>query len=194
MPLKLCLDSVGDFHLWCCGMHQLYKLTLFFPTPVRDASMSQFTLHNSVRFPHWFRLQSSIYCFPRNIKLIAMSEMLMEARNTYKLARLFLSSSLRCWTVDARESKWRLVLPVSQTPSASHAAHAHIRRACFTSLRATHKRTSLYSSTATGQRSFLFRAVKLWSNLPEHLKCIDTLHNFKTSLRNILYDEFYNDC
>ena len=31
-----------------------------------------------------------------------------------------------------------------------------------------------FYKTATGQRSFLFRAVKLWNNLPEHLKCIDT--------------------
>ena len=47
---------------------------------------------------------------------------------------------------------------------------------------------SIYYITAfTGQRSFLFRAVKLWNNLPEHLKCIDTLHNFKTSVRTILY-------
>ena len=167
MPLKLCLHSVGDYHLWRCGMHQLYRLTLFFPIPVRDASMSQFTPNNSVRLPHWFRLQNSLYCF---VSLETLSETPISSRASHSYQRF----SLRCSTVDARESKWRLVLPVSQTPSASHAAHAHIPPACLTSLRATHKRTSLYSSTATGQQSFLFRAVKLWNNLPEHLKCIDT--------------------
>lgn len=60
--------------------------------------------------------------------------------------------------------------------------------------RATRHRNTLeipFYKTATGQWSFLFRAVKLWNNLPEHLKCIDTLHNFKTSFRNILYNKFY---
>ena len=51
-----------------------------------------------------------------------------------------------------------------------------------------------FCKTATAQQSFLFRAVKLWINLPEHLKCIDTLQNFKTSFRNILNNELYKDC
>ena len=63
--------------------------------------------------------------------------------------------------------------------------------------RATRHRNTLeipFCKTATGQRSFLFRAVKPWNNLPEFLKCIDTLRNFKTSFRNILYNELYKDC
>ena len=34
-----------------------------------------------------------------------------------------------------------------------------------------------FCKTATGQRSFLFRAVKPWNNLPEPWKCFDTLRN-----------------
>ena len=59
--------------------------------------------------------------------------------------------------------------------------------------RATRHRNTLeisFYKTATGQRSFLFRSVKLWNNLPEHLKCIDTLHNFKTSPRTFYMTNF----
>jgi len=38
-----------------------------------------------------------------------------------------------------------------------------------------------YSST--GQHSFLYRAVSLWNNLPESIRCTDSLAGFKLALK-----------
>ena len=62
--------------------------------------------------------------------------------------------------------------------------------------RATGKNDMLaipFYQTATGQRSFLFRAVKLWNDLPDYLKYENNLKNFKTALRSYLFEEFYNE-
>lgn len=50
-----------------------------------------------------------------------------------------------------------------------------------------------FYQTATGQRSFLFRAVKLWNDLPDFLKHENNFKNFKTALRSYLFEEFYNE-
>ena len=35
-----------------------------------------------------------------------------------------------------------------------------------------------------GQRSFLYRAVTVWNNLPESIGCIDSFSSFKLVLKN----------
>ena len=47
----------------------------------------------------------------------------------------------------------------------------------------------LYTS-ASGQRTFHFRAVTLWNNLPNNIKDIDTLSSFKREYKRILLDQF----
>ena len=37
--------------------------------------------------------------------------------------------------------------------------------------------------SSTGKRSFLSRAVSLWNNLPESIRCIDSLTSFKLALK-----------
>ena len=48
---------------------------------------------------------------------------------------------------------------------------------------------SLYTS-ASGQRTFYFRAVTLWNNLPNNIKDINVLSSFKTEYKRILLDQF----
>ena len=43
--------------------------------------------------------------------------------------------------------------------------------------------------TAAGQRSFLFREVKLWNELPAGIKYIDNFKNFKVNLKSMLLGE-----
>jgi len=38
--------------------------------------------------------------------------------------------------------------------------------------------------SSTGQRSFLYRAVLLWNNLPGSIKCIESLASFKLALKD----------
>ena len=44
---------------------------------------------------------------------------------------------------------------------------------------------SFYRSAA-GQRSFLYRAVKIWNDLPEILKSADSVNNFKVLYRKMM--------
>ena len=44
------------------------------------------------------------------------------------------------------------------------------------------------SNTSTyGDRVFSFAAAKLWNSLPDHIRCIDTLISFKSSLKTFLF-------
>ena len=45
--------------------------------------------------------------------------------------------------------------------------------------------------TATGQRTFHYRAVKIWNELEDELKHIPTLGNFKRKLKSHLLDKFH---
>ena len=45
--------------------------------------------------------------------------------------------------------------------------------------------------TATGQRTFHYRAVKIWNDLEDELKHIPTLGNFKRKLKSHLLDKFH---
>ena len=47
----------------------------------------------------------------------------------------------------------------------------------------------LYTSTS-GQRTFHFRAVTLWNNLPNNIKNINSLSSFKKEYKRILLDRF----
>ena len=47
----------------------------------------------------------------------------------------------------------------------------------------------LYTS-ASGQRTFYFRAVTLWNNLPNNIKDINVLGSFKSEYKRILLDQF----
>ena len=38
-----------------------------------------------------------------------------------------------------------------------------------------------------GDRVFSFAAAKLWNSLPDHIRCIDTLISFKSSLKTFLF-------
>ena len=44
--------------------------------------------------------------------------------------------------------------------------------------------------SASGQRTFHFRAVTLWNNLPKNIKDIDALSRFKSEYKRILLTEF----
>ena len=41
-------------------------------------------------------------------------------------------------------------------------------------------------TSAAGQRSFLYRAVALWNQLPDHIKNKEHVENFKTALKRFL--------
>ena len=41
-------------------------------------------------------------------------------------------------------------------------------------------------TSAVGQRSFLYRAVALWNQLPDHIKNKEHVENFKTALKRFL--------
>ena len=47
--------------------------------------------------------------------------------------------------------------------------------------------------TAAGQRSFLYRATKLWNDLENNIKDSSTIGVFKKLIRNILYHECWNN-
>ena len=50
--------------------------------------------------------------------------------------------------------------------------------------------------TATGQRSFLFRAVKLWNDLPDNVKSGNNLKSvecFRIALKTYLFQQLLND-
>ena len=44
--------------------------------------------------------------------------------------------------------------------------------------------------TATGQRSFIYRAVTIWNRLPESIKLSASINIFKRRLRKYLYNSF----
>ena len=44
--------------------------------------------------------------------------------------------------------------------------------------------------SATGQRSFLYRAAQLWNNLPENVTNIESFNVFKTAIKGRALDEF----
>ena len=46
--------------------------------------------------------------------------------------------------------------------------------------------------TAVGQRSFLFRAVSLWNDLPNSIKNITDINIFKASFKRMLQDECWS--
>ena len=48
----------------------------------------------------------------------------------------------------------------------------------------------LYNTSASCQRTFYFRAVTLWNNLPNNIKDINVLSSFKTEYKRILLDQF----
>ena len=45
--------------------------------------------------------------------------------------------------------------------------------------------------TATGQRTFHYRALKIWNGLEDELKLIPTLGNFKRKLKSHVLDKFH---
>ena len=47
-------------------------------------------------------------------------------------------------------------------------------------------------TTASGQRTFYYRTVKLWNNLESFLKLSPSIDIFKRSLRSLLLDNFVN--
>ena len=48
--------------------------------------------------------------------------------------------------------------------------------------------------TATGQRSFIYRATKLWNELEDDIKNISNIETFKILIRKKLYKECWNSC
>ena len=44
--------------------------------------------------------------------------------------------------------------------------------------------------TVTGQRSFAYRAVSLWNNLPSHISEINTLQEFKNAIKKSALNNF----
>ena len=47
--------------------------------------------------------------------------------------------------------------------------------------------------TAAGQRSFIYRATTIWNDLPITIRNVETLPQFKSQLRNFLFDKFINE-
>ena len=70
----------------------------------------------------------------------------------------------------------------------------------FTSRSQTHNRDTRYKDeldvplyrTAVGQRSFSFRATKLWNNLPDSVKDTASTKIFKSTVKNILVEECWS--
>ena len=70
----------------------------------------------------------------------------------------------------------------------------------FTSRSQTHNRDIRYKDeshvplyrTAVGQRSFSFRASKLWNNLPDSVKDTSSIKIFKRTVKNILVEECWS--
>ena len=46
--------------------------------------------------------------------------------------------------------------------------------------------------SATGQRSFLYRAAQFWNNVPENLTNVESFNVFKTAIKGLALDEFLN--
>ena len=44
--------------------------------------------------------------------------------------------------------------------------------------------------SAVGQRTFLYRAIKLWNSLPRAITAADSLRSFKKKLRDVLFESF----
>ena len=44
--------------------------------------------------------------------------------------------------------------------------------------------------SAAGQRTFLYRAIKLWNSLPREITAADSLRTFKRKLREFLFESF----
>ena len=71
----------------------------------------------------------------------------------------------------------------------------------FTSRSQTHDRVTRqmdeldipFYRTAAGQRSFLYRATKLWNDLENNIKDSSSIRVFKKLIRNILYHECWNN-
>ena len=61
-----------------------------------------------------------------------------------------------------------------------------------TTRQSDHLNIPLFTS-ATGQKSFQYRIVKLWNDLPLKLKLCDTIASFKINLRKNLLSEFLNN-
>ena len=59
-------------------------------------------------------------------------------------------------------------------------------------LRVAKSLTSLFSETASRQRTFYYRTVLLWNNLEPFLKSSQTVKLFKHSLRSQLLENFVN--
>lgn len=70
----------------------------------------------------------------------------------------------------------------------------------FTLRSQTHNRNTRYKDeldvplyrTAVGQRSFLFRATKLWNELPDIVKDTTSIKIFKSTVKNILVEECWS--
>ena len=45
--------------------------------------------------------------------------------------------------------------------------------------------------SAAGQRSFLYRAVTLWNQLPDNIKDKECVRSFKSVFKSFLLEEFY---
>jgi hypothetical protein len=61
-----------------------------------------------------------------------------------------------------------------------------------TTRQSDHLNIPLFTS-ATGQKSFRYRIVKHWKDLPLKLKLCDTIASFKINLRKNLLSEFLNN-
>ena len=47
-----------------------------------------------------------------------------------------------------------------------------------------------YGRTAIGQRSFVYRAVRLWNELPQAFEAVNTLPNFKAAFKSSALEKF----